>query len=69
MGVTHVVMNDGKVYVPISYDDQVSEYEKFVDKPYPSSLGTKNYTSIKKEQEKYFDEENQLYSTAISQIK
>lgn len=36
-------MNDRKMYEPISYDDQVSEQEKFTDKAHITSRGKEPY--------------------------
>lgn len=40
IGVTYLGMNNGKAYKPISYDDELSPYEKFSYKAYPAIYGT-----------------------------
>lgn len=46
--VTHTLINEGKAYETISYDNQVSEHENFTNKAYPDSCSTKTYMPIKK---------------------
>lgn len=69
IGVIYVGINDEKVYEPISYDNQVSQYENFTDKAYPASRSSKTCTPVKrKRKSNTSDATDQLYWTAISQI-
>ncbi len=68
IGITPAGMSDVKAYKMIL--PEILEYEKFADKAYAGTDGTKTYIPVKKQKgQKFLDAADQLYSTAISRIR